>query len=62
VIHESGLADPGLAPDHQHRALAALHVAQHLLEQLELGGSAQQHRRTARGHGATKLTLGPVAR
>src|SRR5262249_35576998 len=31
-------------------------VAQHPFEQLELGGSAQQHRRTARGHGPRKPT------
>ena len=57
VIQERGLADPRLAADHQDRALAAADVVQHPIEHLALGGTAQQYRRTAGGHGPLSLHL-----
>src|SRR5215211_205755 len=53
VMQQRRLADARLAADDQDRALAGPDVLQQPVEQLALVGSAQQHRRTARGHPCT---------
>ena len=55
VVQERRLADARLPADDQDRALAAADVLQQPVERLALAGSAQQHRRTAPGHGPASL-------
>jgi hypothetical protein len=44
ILEQDGLADPGLAPQHQHRALAHAHALQQAVQRGALGAAVVHHR------------------
>jgi hypothetical protein len=56
VAHQLGLADPGLTPDDQRRALAAPNTVQQVIKSLALASAPPESRRPEFGHA---VTIGP---
>ena len=61
VPDQRRLADPGLAPYHQDRALAAADSLKQLVQHIALPGPAQKHRRALDGHPVSLTLLGSAS-